>query len=155
LDDRLESIRELWRHKIEDAAEYLEELVEEYIAEYNAVNGYHSCDSNYKTDVDDVELKEILSDALVEVFDVYSFSDKNRTGNVNKFADAFLLDHTVGSSAMQEIIFNTDSGFLTRSDTTSFEDGVEYGFEVETNTIGPTEFKILGENAKTFGELID
>lgn len=157
LDDRLESIRELWRHKIEDAAEYLEELVEEYIAEYNAVNGYYSGGPNYKEDVDNAELKDILGDALVEVFEVYSFSDKNRTGNVNKFADAFLSDHTVGNThAMQEIIFNTDSGFLTRSDTTSLETGVEYGFEVVTDpTTTPIEFKILGENAKTFGQLID
>lgn len=160
LDDRIEVIRELWDKKITDASEYLCELIEEYIEEWNAVNDEFPISSdgtpneNYKTSVTEEELKELLDEALSDIFDSYTFSSKTRTGSVNKFAEDFLTDHDESRPAFQEVIFDTASGILTSTDTTSLEDGTMYGFSILTD-MGTEDVVVDGGDASTFGDLID
>lgn len=160
LDDRIENIRTMWDAKMTDSGEYLCQLINDYLDEYNAVNNEYPIlansdpNPNYKTSVTEEELLDLLDEALTDVFDSYTFSTKARTDNVNLFAEDFLRDHTVDSAAFQEVIFDTASGFLTVDDTTSLESGVTYGFTVETNS-GPEDVIVNGEDVSTFGELID
>lgn len=154
LDDRLEQIRFMWDRKIVEAGGYLVELINDYIDEYNAVNDLLVGDSGFKTTVTDEEFREILSEALIDVFDTYSFSSKNRTGDINMFAEDFLSDHTITRSAFQEVIFDTDPGFLTTDDTTSLESGTTYGATIQTNS-GDVDVTLDGSQAETFGDLID
>lgn len=159
LDDRIHSIRELWDRKIKDAGEYLVQLIEDFIEQYNITNGHTKYDSygninpNYKETVTEAELLDLLDEALSEVADLYSFSTKDRTSGTNLFMEEFLVDHTVTTSAYQEIIFDTLPGLLTEDDTTSLDPDVDYSLTVTTN-VDTDNVTFSGSNAQTFGDLL-
>lgn len=92
LNDDITNIKSVWDAKMEEAAEYLQILVEGTIAQYNAVNGLVPADVGlYKDSVTAAELKNLINTVMDDVFKTYSFSKK-------AFADAFLNDHTVASN---------------------------------------------------------
>lgn len=169
LDDRIETVRDLWVRKIADAGDYLSQLIEDYIEVYNTGNNYFELLPNgtpnldYKTGVDDEELLMLVNEALVDVFDSYSFSSKDRTDGVNLFAENFLKNHEIDSSAFQEIVFQTTpaTGNLTGGDVTSLlNDSTPYGVTIELNNptgLNPADtvdVVIEGSNAQTFAELL-
>lgn len=163
LDDRIESVRSLWSTKITEAGSYLSQLIEDYIEVYNTENNLFELapDGNpnpaYKTSVDDEELLMLINEALIDVFDSYSFSSKDRTDGVNLLAEYFLRDHTIDTAGFQEVVFQTTSatGNLTGGDTTSFNnDTTPYGVTIEFNT-GSVDVVVQGQDAQTFAELLD
>ena len=163
LDDRIETVRDLWTRKIAEAGDYLVQLIEDYIEVFNAENQLFELLPNgnpnpsYKTSVDDEELLLLINEALIDVFDSYAFSSKERTDGVNLFAEYFLRDHEVPSAGFQEVVFQTTpaTGNLTGADTTSLEnDSTPYGVTVEFNT-GSVDVVIAGEDAQTFSQLLD
>lgn len=156
LDDRIDFVRDLWTRKVTEAGDYLTQLIEDYIEVYNAENELFELDPNFKTAVDDEELLLLINEAMIDVFDTYSFSSKDRTSGVNLFAENFLIDHTVATGGFQEVVFQTTAatGILTGSDTTSLEnDNTPYGATIELDT-GDIDVVIAGEDAQTFAELI-
>lgn len=165
LDDRLGSLRALWERQISDAAGFLGELIQEYLAAENDVNGLFPSNPNFKTELDDspadrAVFNELIQEALVDTFSSYSFSSKGRTGNVNLFAEDFLTDHDDSRAAFQEVLFDTNAGFLTLGDTTSLTPGVAYGLTVElVDSTGPTletiDITLDGADIQSFEALID
>lgn len=152
LDDDLINIRNSWLTKTEDAADHLEQLVEDYIDAYNTINDYWPSDVNdYKTVVSSDELKELILEAMGPTFESYSFSK-------DSFYNNFMNDHTIDHAGYQDIIFNTTRGFLKKSDVTRLDVDKEYTALVEvTNNAGVhiLTLDVLGSDAVTFGQLID
>ena len=161
LDDSIDSVRNLWTRKIEDAADLLTQEAEDFITEYNATFGYYPGNVGYKTTLTGAELKELIDDALVDVFDSYSFSSKNRTNGVNLFAEEFLRNHDEASAGFAEVVYDTSGGFLSRNDITGLEMESTYGAEITTQDPASTagldlyEVVVPGSSAQTFGELLD
>ena len=161
LDDRIDNVRSLWKRKINDAGSYLSQLAEEYITEYNAVNQLFPNDPLYKTSLDSSELKELIDEVLVDVFDSYSFSAKSRTDGINLFAENFLKNHDQPSAGFAEVVYETGTGFLSRNDITGLEAGQTYGVEIETqdpSTGSGMDLYVLtvdGSDAQTYGDLLD
>lgn len=73
LNDDLTDTRASWVAKMTDAAAVLEGLVESYIAEYNASNGYIPSSPGYKVTVDSAELLSLANSATDDIWDLYSF----------------------------------------------------------------------------------
>lgn len=158
LNDNLTDIKELWLKKIQAAADYLNELVQEWLDTYNTVNNYFPADvGDYKLSVDADTLKDLLDQALTDVFGSYSFADP-------LFDNAFLLDHTVPQPAYQSVLTETYAGYITLGDVVGLEDGEVYGAVIdmvgdpESDDTGASYTAILsfnGEDIITFGDLID
>lgn len=157
LDDRIESVRGLWSRKLTEAGDYFVELIENYIEAFNVENGLFPGNPNYKETIDSIEFMLLANEALVEVFDSYSFSAKDRTDGVNLFAENFLKDHTQDSPGFQEIVFNTNAttGNLSGSDVTGLlNDSTVYGATVNVQGTDH-EVVVNGENVQTFAQLIN
>lgn len=151
LDDSLTNVRALWERKIADAGDYLNQLVTDWLEQYNTVNNFIPADAGYKTSVTKEVLIDLLNEALAPVLTSYSFSK-------DEFEVAFLQDHTVPQAGYQDVIFETYNGYLLTTDITGYEDEEAYGATVEvTHTGGTDTFEILFEGADvvTFGDLID
>lgn len=153
LDDRPESIRTNWTDVINEAAQNLNDLISDYIVEYNNVNGLWSpTQTGYKTTVTKDELISLLDEALAPVFALYSFSK-------DQFKNDFLNDHTVDHAGYQDVLFDTSGGYLQTTDITGFEeDETLYGAQVRiVHSSGTTVFDLFyeGQNVVTFGQLID
>ena len=152
LDDNFSNIRNAWLAKTEDAADHLEQLVEDYIGAYNTLNDYWPSDVGlYKTTVTPDELKELLLEAMSPVFSTYSFSK-------DQFYNHFMDNHMIDHAGYQDVIFNTSRGYLQLSDATRLDPDTEYTAYVEiTNNSGvhPLTLEVLGSDAVTFGQLID
>ncbi len=158
LNDDPADIKALWVKKIQAAADYLNELVQEWLDTYNTVNNFFPADvGDYKTQVDAETLKELVDQALTDVFASYSFQKP-------EFRDAFLLDHTVPQPAYQRVLTETYAGFIVAGDVTGYEDGEVYTASV--NLVGDPEndntgapfsvtFTYNGEDIITFGDLVD
>ena len=163
LDDRIETVRDLWFRKINESSDFLAQLIEEYIEEYNIENELFEFlpqgvpNPDFKTTVDDEELLWLINESLVDTLDTYSFSAKDRTDNINFFAEDFLRNHLEDSAGFQEVVFQTTAatGTLTRSDTTGLDnDSTLYGVTIEFNT-GSVDIVLAGEDIQNFGDLID
>lgn len=150
LDDSLTSTKALWTRKIQTSADYLFELVQDYIALYNAQNNLVPVDSTYKESVTASELKTLLDEALASTLKMYSFSS-------DAFEVAFIQDHTVDQPGYQDVLFETAGGFLQLSDITGLEEDVTYSAVVEiTSGTGTHNYNLtfLGANVVTFGQLV-
>jgi len=151
LNDNLDDIKALWARKIQIAADYLNELVTDWLTEYNAVNNYFPADIEYKTTVDGDVLKTLLDEALTDVFRMYSFSD-------DLFAYDFLQDHTTPQAGYQDVKTQSYNGYITSADITGYEDEELYGAQVEIVHPGGTDTVDLfftGGDIVTFGDLVD
>ncbi len=151
LNDNYSDIKAMWTRKIAGAAETLNEMVEEYIAAYNEANDLIPNDSNYKETVTKGELKELVNEVMADVFKSYSFSS-------DLFAINFLRDHTVDQAGYQDVIFETSGGFLQLSDVTGLVEDETYSADIRVVSGAGTNVipvSILGEDAVTFGDLID
>lgn len=159
LDDNLISIKNLWTGKIQDSADHLHELVDDYIAQYNAENNLVPANPNYKRSVTGAELKVLMDEALAPVLAKYSFSS-------DAFENAFIQDHTISHPGYQDVMFITSGGFLQLSDVTGLEPQTMYSAEVEivsgitspggSGTGSPIfELKFLGSQVVTFGQLVN
>jgi hypothetical protein len=158
LNDDLADIKTLWVKKIQAAADYLNELVQDWLDTYNTVNNFFPADvADYKTQVDAATLKELIDQALTDVFSSYSFQKP-------EFRDAFLLDHTNPQPAYQRVLTETYAGFVVAGDVTGYEDGQVYGAIIDI--VGDPEddnsaasftasFEFNGEDIITFGDLVD
>lgn len=151
LNDNYFDIKAMWTRKITDAAETLNEMVEEYIAAYNEANDFIPNDSNYKETVTKEELKELVNEVMADVFKSYSFSS-------DLFAINFLRDHTVDHAGYQDVMFETSGGFLQLSDITGLVEDETYSADIRVVSGAGTNVipvSLLGEDAVTFGDLID
>jgi len=151
LNDNYTSIKQMWTRKIADAADALNEAVEEYIIAYNEVNQLVPADSGYKESVTAAELKDLLNEVLADVYQTYSFSS-------DLFALNFQVDHTVAHAGYQDVLFDTFGGFLQLTDITSLDLLETYGAQIHVvSSSGSTtfDFTVLGSDAITFGDLID
>jgi hypothetical protein len=151
LNDNLDDIKALWTRKIQIAADYLNELVNNWLAEYNAVNNYFPADPEYKTSVDADTLKTLLDEALADVFNSYSFSK-------DLFAYDFLQDHTTPRAGYQDVKTETFNGYITLSDIVGYQDDEVYSALVRIVHTGGTDDVVLqfnGEDIVTFGDLVD
>jgi len=154
LDDSIAGLRKLWQSKISSASDYLCELFDDYLEEYNEENGLFGPAAVNEIQGSDVKI--LLEEALIDVFECYSFSSKGRTGNNNLFKDDFLDDHSVARPGYQEIVFDTSGGFLTTNDVTGLNnDTTLYSFSIEVDGGAAQVVTVQGQDAQTFGELID
>lgn len=154
LNDDIVALRALFSRKITEACDYLDELFEDYLEEFNEDQGLTG--SSRATQINGADVKVLLDEALTELFECYSFDSKGRTGRNNLFREDFLTDHTTARSGYQEIIFDTSGGFLTRSDVTGVNnDTTTYGVRVTFDGIVDVILTFDGSDIQTFGELID
>lgn len=73
LNDNFEDIQALWDKKIQEAGFVLENLVNDFLNEFNTTNGYIPSNPNYKQTVTSSEYLSLANEALEPVFDSYSF----------------------------------------------------------------------------------
>lgn len=151
LDDTYENVKGVWATKISASADYLNELVENFIAEYNSANGLVPASVGYKETVTSSELKTLNDTAMVDVFASYSFSS-------TIFQEGFIFDHTIDRAGFQEISYNTDAGNITGLDNTGLNnDTTLYGFEITVSDNGGTNafvVSVAGQDMQNFSELI-
>lgn len=151
LNDDYADIKAMWTAKVAEAAGLLNEMVEDYIVAYNEANGYIPADSEYKETVTMTELKELVDEAMADVYAKYSFS-------TDLFEIYFTQDHTVDHPAHQDVLFETSGGFIQLSDVTGYEEDTDYTAEVRiVDGTGTHIFDITvnGTDVVTFGDLID
>lgn len=150
LNDNYVDIKNMWTRKVTAAAELLAEMVDEFIASSNEINGLVPGDSTYKETVTPAELTVLVDEAMKDVFKSYSFSSE-------LFAANFLNDNSAPRAGSQTVDFETSGGFLQESDVTGLSPTVNYAADIRV--VGPTgdnvlSINVLGENATTFGDLI-
>jgi phage tail sheath protein FI len=85
LNDNLDDIRTMWNNKAQEASFVLENLVAQYIEEYNIANGYVPLDPLYKETVTGPELLSLTQQATAFIWDMSTFKNVE-----NDFFD----DHT-------------------------------------------------------------
>lgn len=150
LNDNLADLKDLWDAKTADAGEYLNTLASDWIAQYNALQGLLPADAGYKETVDKATLKTLLQEALTDTFASYSFSE-------DAFAAAFLDDHSVAQAGYQDVLFQTQAGYITGADITGLASTVQYGAQVKVVAAGGTtthNLYLTGSQAVTFANLI-
>jgi hypothetical protein len=151
LNDSYDNIVDLWDKKISDSGDLLNQLVTNYIAEYNAANGLVPADSDYKTTVTKSELKTLADDALVDTLASYSFSSED-------FKRDFIQDHTIDHAGFQDVIYTSVAGYIQTTDITGLQnDATVYGFELHLVSINGSQnlqIQVQGLNCQTFGDLI-
>lgn len=151
LNDNLADLKSMWADKTADAAEYLNTLVTDWIAQYNALNNLVPVDAGYKRSVTKAVAKTLINEALSDVFAKSSFSK-------DAFANAFLNDHTTPQAGYQDVVFESFSGFITETDITGLLPETNYSATVEVVTGTGTvtrEFAFSGDDAITFGDLVE
>lgn len=151
LDDVYENVKALWNNKILDAGDLLNELVANFIDEYNEANGLVPASPGFRESVTGTELKTLVNEALAPVFASYSFSS-------TQFQQDFLQDHTIDLAGFQEVIFDNTGGNITGADVTGLNnDSTLYGFEIEIADNGGVNtfvVQVAGQDAQTFAELV-
>jgi hypothetical protein len=151
LDDTYTNVKALWTAKVSEAGDTLNTLITNYIEEYNSANGLVPASPGYKQTVTNVELKTLVDEAMVDVFDSYSFSS-------SQFELDFLQDHTTDIAGYQDICYDDTGGNITGLDVTGLNnDTTLYGFEVAVVDNGGSNtfnVSIAGQDAQTFVELI-
>jgi hypothetical protein len=151
LADQYDDIKALWSTSVNDSADYLNQLVGEYIEEYNVTNALIPADSGYKSTVTGTELKVLVTEAFADTLAMYSFSSRD-------FQDGFIQDHTVDHPGYQEVCFDTSRGFLQTTDITGLEnDTTLYGADVEiVSGVGTVVYNLYfqGSTVQTFGALL-
>jgi hypothetical protein len=173
LNDNIQDIKALWTRKIQIAADYLNELVSNWLQEYNSVNNLYPADQFYKTSVDGDTLKVLLNEALKDVFNMYNFSreakdlpDENpvNDGRTSSFRDEFLLSNLTARPAYQDVLTETYNGFITLGDFAGLDEDEEYRASIyivgdynndnnaESTTIN---LSFSGSDIITFGDLVD
>ena len=140
LNDNLADLKELWTKKIAEAGDYLNDLVTDYIAQYNELNGFYPADAGYKVTVSKTVMKTLLQEALAETFSSYSFSK-------DAFEVSFLEDHSVAKAGYQDVIYQSNAGYITGSDITGLEDDVLYGAQVEVTSAPVSILAVAGTSA--------
>ena len=151
LDDDYDSVKALWTSKVLDSADFLNQLVGDYIEEYNTANGLIPADAEFKETVTATELKTLVTTAFTDTLNSYSFSSR-------EFEEAFIQDHTVDHPGYQEVLFDTDRGYLQTTDVTGLEnDSTLYGADVEVvSSAGTVVYNLYfqGSTVQTFGALL-
>lgn len=151
LDDDITFLRDLWTTEIQASGDLLNQLVTDYITQYNAENNLIPHDTGYKSTVTAAELLVLLNESLSDTLALYSFSS-------DAFEVAFLQDHTIAQPGYQDVLFDTSGGFLTPADITGLtEDTTVYGAAVQiTSGSGIHTFDLFfqGKNVITFSQLI-
>jgi hypothetical protein len=150
LNDDVASIKSLWDRKTKDAADYLSTLVQDYIQQYNLENNFVPADTGYISTVNGTTLKTLVNEAVSDTFASYSFSSQ-------PFQNAFIQDHSVVHPGYQDVLFDTNNGYIQLSDITGLVSANQYGADIEiVTTTGTQTFNvtILGNQATTFGDLV-
>lgn len=151
LNDEYTDVKALWVEQVAESADYLNQLVADYIDEYNAVNGYIPADVDYRETVTGTELKTLITAAFTDTLNMYSFSG-------TLFEEGFIQDHTVAHPGYQDVVFDTSRGFIQTTDVTGLaNDATLYGADVEIVSGAGTEVFNLyfeGSTLQTFGSVI-
>ena len=151
LDDTYANTKSLWTAKVAEAGDTLNELVANYIEEYNNDNGLVPASPSYKETVTASELKTLVDEAMADVFASYSFSS-------SQFQQDFLQDHTIDFAGYQEVVYDSTGGNITGLDNTGLNnDTTAYGFEITVSDNGGSNtfvVSLAGSAIQTFAELI-
>lgn len=94
LNDNFEDLQALWDYKIQVAQSILENLVNEWINNYNIQNQVTPGDPGYKVTIPRNDLYDLMQTATDFIWDAYSFSDSNPSNSGNPLRDDFFIDHT-------------------------------------------------------------
>lgn len=96
LNDNLADIRDMWDVKMQQAAYVLENLVNAYLNEYNASNGFVPSDLDYKSTVDSATFLSLAASATATIWEQFSFStlsdlfkDDATASPLDVFADGY------------------------------------------------------------------
>lgn len=155
LDDSITKVRAMWTEKVGEAADELNELVTDFIQEFNDVNGLLPADGSYKSTVTPAELKPMIDQVMASVLDSYSFSSA-------EFSRAFFQDHTIDHAAYQDVIFDASAGYIQGTDVTGLaNDATSYGFDLDITFDGGSAvgvgnalaISLTGSQAQTFTAL--
>lgn len=147
LNDDYDDVKALWTSLVSDSADYLNQLVADYIEQYNVTNGLIPADAGWKETVTGTELKNLVTTAFADTFDSYSFSSQ-------EFEEGYIQDHTMDHPGYQEVVFDTNYGFLQTTDVTGLEnDTTLYGADVEIEGT-PYNLYFQGSTVQTFGALL-
>jgi len=68
LNTNLNDIRDMWDQKMDDASVVLENIVAQFINEYNTANGFIPSDPGYKLTVTDTELFPLIEQATLPIW---------------------------------------------------------------------------------------
>ena len=151
LDDTYANVKALWTSKVALAGDDLNALIADFITEFNDENGLVPASPSYKQTVTASELKTLVDQAMVDVFNCYSFSS-------SQFQQDFLQDHTIDIAGYQDICYDSTGGNITGLDNTGLaNDSTAYGFEITVSDNGGVNtfvVSIAGQDAQTFAELI-
>jgi hypothetical protein len=151
LDDTYANVKTVWTAKMAAAGDLLNELVVSFIEEYNSANGLVPASPGYKQTVNSSEIKDLIDQAMVDVFASYSFSSTD-------FQQGFIFDHTIDRAGLQEVAYDTTGGNISGLDNTGLNnDSTLYGFEITVSDNGGTNsfvVSIAGSDAQNFAELI-
>lgn len=151
LNDDYDSLKALWTSEVSDAADYLNQLVADFIEEYNVINGLVPADVTYKETVTASELKQLVTEAFADVLNLYSFSSR-------EFEEGYIQDHTIDHPGFQEVLFDTTRGFLQGTDITGLEnDTTLYGADVEVvSGAGTVTYNLYfqGSTVQSFADLL-
>jgi hypothetical protein len=85
LDDDINSLRDVWDVKMQEAAFVLENLANQFLNDYNTSNGFIPSDPEYRITVTGPELLSLAATATENVWDFSSFANSE---------DSFTDDHT-------------------------------------------------------------
>lgn len=97
LDDDLDNLRAIWNSKQQEASILVDNLVTDFITEFNQVNGFVPSNPLFKVTVTDTEFLSIAREATDIVWDFYSFrnSEENFFDDNSTPAAATAGSHTV------------------------------------------------------------
>lgn len=74
LNTNLNDIRDMWDQKMDDASVVLENIVAQFINEYNTANGFIPSDPGYKLTVTDTELFPLIEQATLPIWQNSTFT---------------------------------------------------------------------------------
>jgi hypothetical protein len=151
LDDSYDNVKTQWTNSVTDSADYLNQLVADFIEEFNVTNGLVPADPAFKETVTAAELKSLIPEAFSDTFQKYSFSSR-------EFEEGYVQDHTVDQPGYQEVLFDTSRGFLQGTDVTGLQnDSTLYGADVEVvSGAGTVTYNLYfqGSTVQTFSALL-
>lgn len=144
LNDDLTDTRTSWMAKMVSAASVLEGLVESYISEYNATNGYIPADPLYKVTINSTELLSLINTATDNIWDLYSFKNLETDFENNQVS-------APATAGRQEIDFTTSK--VAGDATGLLNTAATYSATITVNGV-VKNISVVGSSAQTFTTLL-
>lgn len=144
LNDDISAIVERWNEKMATAGVMLRSYVSSFLDEYNSLNSYTQTSQNYKTTINQSELKYLAEQATAELFSLYTY----KNAKYDFFDDN--TNDTAPSPGFQVVGFG---GAITNGTASTGLASKVYTAKVLVNGIAKN-ISITGTSAQTFNALV-